>query len=177
MRKLLALALVAVLPGCVGAAVNQATIYRPVTGTIEMEVKIPSGESVQKVQFQVNDKIVGEDEDGTDGFSAEVDTSTLPVDTLAKLAAVGVRPNGSNVVLRENYILVERDDTATDDTSTEPLPAADGTGSGDAVETPVTPTATDGAAYKAVGPTPKPSAPPKPTAKKKKKVTVIKLGG
>ncbi|MDB5097022.1 MAG: hypothetical protein JWM80_1443 [Cyanobacteria bacterium RYN_339] len=172
MKKLAILAAAALLTGCVGAAVNQATVYRPVTGVIQMEVKIPSGESVDKVQFQVNDKVVGEDTDGADGFAAEVDTAALPVDTLAKLAAVGVRPNGSTVVLRENYILVERDDA--DATTDAPLPLASAAGGGDAAATTITPTSTDAAAaYKQLGPTPAPTkAPPK-----KKKVTVIKLGG
>jgi hypothetical protein len=177
MTKFAMLLAATLLSGCVGAAVNQATIYRPVTGVIAMEVKVPSGESVDKVQFQVNDKVVGEDEDGADGFSAEVDTTSLPVDTLAKLAAVGVRPNGSTVVLRENYILVERDDSDTT-TGDEPLPKASTATNGDATAAAVTPTATDAAAYKAIGPAPAPSATPRAAAKKpKKKVTVIKLGG
>jgi hypothetical protein len=152
---------IALCNGCVGKAVNQATIYRPVTGVIQMEIKVPAGETVAKVQFQVNDKVVGEDEDGGDGYAAEVDTSALPVDTLAKLAAVGVRPNGSTVVLRENYILVEREE-GDEEVTEEPLP--EDTNS-DATETPAEPTTS----YKAVG-TPS----PQPTKKPKKK-TIIRL--
>lgn len=172
MRRLtigcLAAGLVA-LTGCVGKAVNQATIYQPVSGVIEMDVKVPAGETVSKVQFQVNDKVVGED-DGSSGaptFSAEVDTSTLPADTLAKLAAVGVRPDGSTVVLRENYILVEPSADATN-TGDQPAPLA--SGQPDATPASVTPTATDAAnAYRGTLPT------TRTAARGKRKVTVIHL--
>jgi hypothetical protein len=92
--------------GCTAQAVNQAQVYKPVTGVVQMEIKIPPGESVVRVQFQVNDKVVAEDEDPTDGYKAEIDTADLEPDVLAKIAAVGVRANGSNVVLRENFILI-----------------------------------------------------------------------
>ena len=92
--------------GCTARAVNSAQVFKPVTGVVQMEIKIPAGESVTKVQFQVNDKVVNEDDDPTDGYKAEIDTGDLEPDVLAKIAAVGVRANGSTVVLRENLILV-----------------------------------------------------------------------
>jgi hypothetical protein len=173
-KTALSLALLAAcLGGCVGKAINQATIYKPVTGIIQMEVKLPTGESVSKVQFQVNDKVVGED-DGTASaptYTAEVDTSTLPVDTLAKLAAVGVRADGSTVVLRENYILVETAlDTGGTGAAASPDPVA------------VTPPASGATttAYIKLGPTAQAApvkGPAKATGKTNKAVkkTIIKL--
>lgn len=179
-----------VLTGCVGKAVNQATLYQPVTGVIEMDVKVPAGETVSSVQFQVNDKVVGTD-DGASGsgtYSAEVDTTNLPVDTLAKLAAVGVRPDGTTVVLKENYILVESDPSATDTGATpEPLASSDNSNP-DAAPANVDPTSTGadtpasaaaGAAYRGITPTPRPTARPKARVtsrpSSKRKVTIIHL--
>lgn len=102
--------------GCLGSAVNTAQIYTIVSGVVQVTVSVPAGESIQRVQFQVNNVVVAEDSDGADGFLADVDLSTLPVDTLAKVAAVGVRPNGTFLILRENYLLVGAAE------STTPLP-------------------------------------------------------
>ncbi|MEB3195700.1 MAG: hypothetical protein VKP62_00710 [Candidatus Sericytochromatia bacterium] len=99
--------LVAGVLGCTANAVNTATLYKPVRGVIELAVVVPSGEAVERVQFQLNDEVVAEDTNGADGFSAEIDTSGLPPDVLAKLAAVGVRTDGTVVVLRENFILID----------------------------------------------------------------------
>lgn len=113
----LALLLGLPLGGCLGTAVNSAQVYAPVAGVVTVTVSVPAGESIQRVQFQLNDVVVAEDADGADGFAAEVDLSALPVETLAKVAAVGVRPNGTFLILRENYLLVT---TPTDGTA--PLP-------------------------------------------------------
>lgn len=117
-RLSLLTACVALLGGCVGKAINQAQVYAPVTGVVQMEVKVPAGESFVKVQFQVNGEEFSFDEDPSDGFTADIDTKDLPADTLVKLAAVGVRTDGSTMVLRENFILIGKQ------TSTEEDPAA-----------------------------------------------------
>lgn len=120
------LALAVLLGGCLGSAVNSTQLYTPVSGVVQVTVSVPSGESIQRVQFQVNDLVVAEDSDGANGYAAEVDLSALPVDTLAKVAAVGVRPNGSFLVLRENYLLV-----VAPSTGAAPLPGtSDPTASG-----------------------------------------------
>lgn len=121
-------ALLAAGTGCTARAVNSALVFKPVSGVVQMEIKIPAGESVTKVQFQVNDKVVNEDDDPTDGYKAEIDTADLEPDVLAKVAAVGVRANGSTVVLRENFILVAADETAIDEE--DPESAADGDATG-----------------------------------------------
>lgn len=102
-------AILAAMPlaaGCAAQAVNTAQVFKPVTGVVQMEIKVPAGVAVTKVQFQVNDKVVSEDDDPTDGYKAEIDTADLEPDVLAKVAAVGVKADGSPVVLRENLILV-----------------------------------------------------------------------
>lgn len=110
--------------GCAAQAVNSALVYQPVVGTITMEITIPPGESVAKVQFQVNDKVVGEDADPTDGYKADIDTSSLEMDVLAKIAAVGVRANGTTVVLRENFILVGDNNPVPATTTADPEASA-----------------------------------------------------
>ena len=109
--------------GCTARAVNSAQVFRPVTGVVQMEIKVPPGESVARVQFQVNDKVVNEDEDPSDGYKAEIDTADLEPDVLAKVAAVGVRADGSTVVLRENFILVAA--PVEDGEAPEPLEGAE----------------------------------------------------
>lgn len=113
--------------GCVGRVVNQAEVYKPVSGIVQMEIKLPAGESVAKVQFQVNDKVISEDDTPSDGYSAEVDTAGLEPETLAKLAAVGVRADGSTVVLRENFILIARpaEEELEETTDLEPVEGED----------------------------------------------------
>ncbi len=115
--------------GCTARAVNSALVFKPVSGVVQMEIKVPPGESVTKVQFQVNDKVISEDDDPTDGYKAEIDTADLEPDVLAKVAAVGVRANGSNVVLRENFILVAAPVGSEDDP--EPVADKDATGTAD----------------------------------------------
>ena len=107
--------------GCVGVATNQAEVYKPIGGVIEMQITIPPGESFTKVQFQADDEVISEDTDPSDGFKAEVDTTEFSGDALVKLAAVGVRPNGTTVVLRENFILVSNPTPApSEDTEATP---------------------------------------------------------
>lgn len=108
---------------CTARAVNNATVFPPITGVVQMEIKLPAGEAVSKVQFQVNDKVVQEDDDPTDGYKAEIDTASLEPDVLAKIAAVGVRANGSTVVLRENFILIGTPPSAAEDEA-DPVPTA-----------------------------------------------------
>lgn len=105
------------LSGCVAEATNTALVYKPINGTIDMAITIPAGESFAKVQFQADGNVVSEDTDGTDGYSATVDTTTLPANTLVKIAAVGVHTDGSQVVLRENFVLIG-DDGVKDDSNT-----------------------------------------------------------
>ena len=126
-RLALAAALIGALASCTARATNSAIVYKAVTGVVQMEIKIPAGEAVNKVQFQVNDKVVAEDEDPTDGYKAEIDTGGLEPDVLAKIAAVGVRANGSTVVLRENFILIG---APPEDASQDPEPVPTGTPSG-----------------------------------------------
>ncbi|HEY9722290.1 MAG TPA: hypothetical protein V6D47_09760, partial [Oscillatoriaceae cyanobacterium] len=82
------------LTGCVGAVQNQAYVYKPVTGVIQMQVTIPAGETFTKVQFQADGQLISEDTDGTDGYSAQLDTSTLPAGQLVQITAIGVRTDG-----------------------------------------------------------------------------------
>lgn len=147
--------LLALNTSCVGRMVNTATVYQPVTGVVQMEIKLPAGEAVAKVQFQVNDKVVSEDDSVADGYTAEIDTADLESDTLAKLAAVGVRADGSTVVLRENFILVTR---PADEVDAEPIPTTDNEGEDPAPED-------DG--EDAVGGSGPPATKAKATAKKK----------
>lgn len=111
---------------CSGAVVNSAQVYQPVTGVIQMDIKIPAGETVSSVRFLVDDKLVEEDTDASDGFSAELDTTELEADSLVKISAVGVRADKTTVTLRENFILVGKQDTgeeATTDASASPSAA------------------------------------------------------
>lgn len=95
------------LVGCTASVANTANVFIPVRGVIEVIVTVPDGERLAKVQFQLNNEVVAEDEDGSDGYSADIDTSGLEAGVLAKISAVGVRTNGTVVVLRENLVLVE----------------------------------------------------------------------
>jgi hypothetical protein len=120
----------AALAACAGTVVNGAQVYQPVTGVIQMDIKIPAGETVSSVQFLVDDKLVEEDTDGSDGFSAELDTTELEADSLVKITAKGVHADKTTVVLRENFILVGKQDDgaeATTDASPTPVPDATGT--------------------------------------------------
>jgi hypothetical protein len=92
---------------CVGTVTNQAEVFKPVSGIILLEVKPPETEPIVRVQFQAKGQVVGEDSDSKDGFGVELDTTTLPNGELVQIAAVGVRSNGSTVVLRENFILID----------------------------------------------------------------------
>jgi hypothetical protein len=92
--------------GCTANVTNTANVFIPVRGLIEVSVTIPDGERVTKVQFQLNNQVVAEDDNGSDGYSADIDTSGLEPGVLAKISAVAVRTNGTVFVLRENLILI-----------------------------------------------------------------------
>lgn len=95
------------MAGCTANVTNTANVFTPVRGVIEVSVTVPEGERLTKVQFQLNNQVVAEDANGSDGYSADIDTSGLAAGVLAKISAVGVRTNGTVVVLRENLVLVE----------------------------------------------------------------------
>lgn len=107
LKHVSAIALALACCGCVGTAVNKAEVYKPVSGVLEMVISVPQGEALQKVQFQIDNELVHEDTDPSDGFSASVDVTAYESGKLYKLSAVGVRADGSLVVIRENYILVQ----------------------------------------------------------------------
>lgn len=92
--------------GCTANMTNTADVFTAVRGVIEVNVSVPESEGVTRVQFQLNNEVVAEDENGQDGYTADIDTSGLESGTLAKISAVGVRADGSVIVLRENLILV-----------------------------------------------------------------------
>lgn len=94
------------LGGCAAKVVNATQVYKPLGGTLELAVTVPSNEAFTRVQFQINDQLVSEDTDPADGYKAELDTSGLEPEVLAKVAAVGVRADGTTRVLREHLILV-----------------------------------------------------------------------
>jgi hypothetical protein len=117
------------MAACTGTAVNSAQVYTPVSGIIQTDITVPAGESVTSVRFFVDDTLVSEDEDGSDGFSAELDTSELDAESLVKIKAVGVRANKSVITLRENYIMIGQPDDgtgeeATTESTTSPEPEA-----------------------------------------------------
>lgn len=113
------------LSACAGTVVNSAQVFQPVTGVIQMDIKIPAGETVSSVRFLVDGKLVEEDTDASDGFSAELDTTELEADSLVKISAVGVRPDRTTVTLRENFILVGKQDTGEQATTdATPTPSA-----------------------------------------------------
>ena len=126
---LAALAALPTLAACTGTTVNSAEVYKPVTGVIQMDITVPATETtIQSVRFLVDDKLVQEDEDGSDGYSAELDTSEYTAESLVKISAVGVRANKTTVTLRENYIMIgkpadDADTEATTDSTTSPEPS------------------------------------------------------
>jgi hypothetical protein len=107
LRCFLAATLGLVMLGCTANVTNTANVFTPVRGLIEVSVTIPDDERVTKVQFQLNNQVVAEDDNGTDGYTADIDTSGLEPGVLAKISAVGVRTDGTVFVLRENLILIE----------------------------------------------------------------------
>ncbi|MEB3221819.1 MAG: hypothetical protein VKS61_07035 [Candidatus Sericytochromatia bacterium] len=105
-RALAAVVVAGALGGCTARVINAATLFKPLAGTLALVVTPPPNEAFVRVQFQLNDQVVGEDTDPADGYSADIDTTGLEPETLAKIAAVGVRADGTTRVLRENLILV-----------------------------------------------------------------------
>jgi hypothetical protein len=112
-RAWVAVTLAALLGGCTAKLTNAATVYKPLTGTLAISVTPPANEAFVRVQFQLNDQVVGEDTDPADGYTADLDTGGLEPEVLAKVAAVGVRADGTTRVLRENLILVTGASAAT----------------------------------------------------------------
>ncbi|MEB3329071.1 MAG: hypothetical protein VKQ33_07550 [Candidatus Sericytochromatia bacterium] len=103
----------ALLGGCTAKLTNAATVFEPLVGTLTLTVTPPADEAFVRVQFQLNDEVIGEDTDPADGYTADLDTSGLEPEVLAKVAAVGVRADGTTRVLRENLILVTGASAAT----------------------------------------------------------------
>ena len=111
----------ALLTGCTGTVVNTAPIYQPVTGVIQMDITVPTGEPITKVKFLVDNTLHSEDDDGSDGFSAELDLSAFEPDSLVRIKAIGVRQDQTELELRENYLLVgaAEEEEAEAETETE----------------------------------------------------------
>jgi hypothetical protein len=103
----LALGSLLLLTGCVGQVQNTAVIYQPVSGVVDLRVTAPPGSGIVKVQFQQNDQVFAEDAVGPTVFNGSLDTSTLPSGVLVKVAAIGVRSDGSTTILKENFILAQ----------------------------------------------------------------------
>jgi hypothetical protein len=112
------------LAACSGTVTNTAQVFVPVSGVIQMDIKVPTGETVSSVRFLVDDKLVQEDTDASDGFSAELDTSDFDPDSLVKITALGVHPDKTTVTLRENLILVGKQGDEEAAASPSPSPSA-----------------------------------------------------
>jgi hypothetical protein len=75
MRRALLLAAL-LLTGCDAQVTNTGTPYAVVTGAIDLKWT-PTVEGAKSVEFQVNGKTVGKDEDGSDGFIFQIDSTKL----------------------------------------------------------------------------------------------------
>ena len=103
MRRAILLAAV-LLAGCDAQVTNTGTPYAVVTGAIDLKWT-PTVQGAKSVEFQVNGKTVGKDEDGSDGFMFQIDSTKL-TNGLQTLGII-VRGGNNEVLLKaEHSILI-----------------------------------------------------------------------
>lgn len=103
MRRPLLLAAL-LLAGCDAQVTNTGTPYAVVTGAIDLKWT-PTVEGAKSVEFQVNGKTVGKDEDGSDGFIFQIDSTKLS----NGLQTIGILVRGSNnelLLKAENSVFI-----------------------------------------------------------------------
>lgn len=116
LKTLASLALLAALAGCAGTGVNSAPLYKPTQGTIALAVDTQEP-GVQSVSFEVDNEPVGEDTDGSDGWTYQLDTTTY-TDGIHYVKAWGVLGDGSRLLLLDNTILIDNGGTIGTGTGT-----------------------------------------------------------
>jgi hypothetical protein len=116
-----AAALLLALLGCAGTGVNTANVFQSQSGTIQLKVDTPDT-SISSVEFTVNDQKVGEDTNGSDGWSVDYDTTKL-ADGIYTVRANGTSPTGT-VELLNNSLLIKNGNAAGTGASAEPSATA-----------------------------------------------------
>lgn len=122
--KFLAYALlVAAFSGCTGTGVNSANVFKPQSGTIDLNVSnLPDASAYTQVEFQLDGKALGTDTDVSDGWSYKLDSTSL-TNGIHNVRALGTSSSGEQVELLNNSIYIDNGGSAGTDTSASTAPA------------------------------------------------------
>lgn len=107
MRRIgLALGLLPLLLGaCNQVLANKATVYPPVSGLFDINWRL-SIAGVSSVEFFIDDRPIGTDGDGSNGFAMEFDSQTVP-NGLHRMRAVARNAAGVEVASVEHSLNIE----------------------------------------------------------------------
>lgn len=118
--------MLAALTACTGTGVNTANVFQPQSGKVQLAVQT-SDPTIQSVEFQLNGEVIGKDEDGSDGWSLEYDT-TQKDDGIYTVTAYGTTSSGTQLQLLDNSLLIQNGGTGGGSSGT-------GTGTGTGTDT------------------------------------------
>ena len=103
-----ALALAIAAFGCTGQGINTADIYTPQGGTIDLRVDTADPSAYSSVDFELDGKSLGRDEDGSDGWSYQLDSDSLE-NGIHSVQAFGNTLEGLRVELLNNSLMIRND--------------------------------------------------------------------
>ena len=106
--KYMALALAVAAFGCTGQGINTADVYTPQGGTIDLNVDTVDPSAYGSVDFELDGKSLGRDEDSSDGWSYQLDSTTLD-DGIHTVQAFGNTLEGTRVELLNNSLMIVND--------------------------------------------------------------------
>lgn len=105
--KYAALALAMLAFGCTGEGVNRAEVFKKQSGTIDLNVSsLPDAASYTSVLFEVDGNAVGNDQDGSDGWSYKLD-STKYSNGIHNVKVTGTTSSGTTVELLNNSLYID----------------------------------------------------------------------
>lgn len=128
--KYAALALAMLAFGCTGEGVNQAEVFKKQSGTIDLNVSsLPDAAAYTSVLFEVDGQAVGNDQDGSDGWSHKLDSTTL-TNGIHNVKVTGTTSSGTTVELLNNSLYIDNANAPAPTESPSASPdAGAGTGS------------------------------------------------
>lgn len=102
--------------GCTGEGVNQANVYSPQGGMIDLNIdNLADPMAYVSVDFEVDGKNIGRDEDGSDGWSFKLDSSEL-TNGIHNVRAIGNTALGTTEELLNSSLYIQNDGAAAPST-------------------------------------------------------------
>jgi hypothetical protein len=123
--KYAALALAMLAFGCTGEGVNRAEVFKKQSGTIDLNVSsLPDAASYTSVLFEVDGNAVGNDQDGSDGWSYKLDSTTL-ANGIHNVKVTGTTSSGTTVELLNNSLYIDNPEGSAPAASPSPSASPD----------------------------------------------------